>query len=179
MILIAHGGNLETPYGSALRTHFHVRQTLAERGIRILKASRVWSTPHWPDASEPRHCNAVYQVETTANPKALLAKLQDVELFYGRTCTVKNAPRTLDLDVLAWHDFVSNDPVLTLPHSRIQERHFVLLPLRDVAPSWRHPVTGLKAQDMLDQLTKAHDCHPMEEDRGTKFKAQQKKNEAA
>jgi 2-amino-4-hydroxy-6-hydroxymethyldihydropteridine diphosphokinase len=88
------------------------------------------------------------------NPAALLALLHRIEASFGRSRAVRNEARVLDLDLLAWNDRVSaTDPLL--PHPRLHERAFVLLPLRDVAPAWRHPVSGKSVTDMIADLPPA------------------------
>ena len=89
--------------------------------------------------------NAVAQVATGLGPDALLATLHGVEDLFGRVRSARNAPRFIDLDLLDYkshHNELKNIGLSVIPHVGLKERAFVLLPLRDVAPDWRHPVTG-------------------------------------
>ncbi|KAF1043182.1 2-amino-4-hydroxy-6-hydroxymethyldihydropteridine diphosphokinase [Xylophilus sp.] len=90
-------------------------------------------------SSGPDYLNAVVELQTLLAPRDLLAALQRIEQDHGRTRPYRNAPRTLDLDLLLHGDTVQDDPVLTLPHPRMRERAFVLLPLAEIAPARVEP----------------------------------------
>lgn len=123
------------------------------RLIRIKRVSSLYATPAWPDPSDPPFVNAVAAVETGLSPKALLEALHAIEAGFGRKRDERNAPRTLDLDLLAYGRLRQTDKGgLILPHPRMESREFVLAPLCDIAPSWRHPVTGRSARALLDSL---------------------------
>lgn len=101
---------------------------------QLLRASRLYaSTPI--DSSGPDYVNAVAQISTTLSAPALLAQLQTLEAAAGRERPYRNAPRTLDLDVLLYGDARISSPTLTVPHPRMQQRAFVLLPLAEIAPA--------------------------------------------
>jgi 2-amino-4-hydroxy-6-hydroxymethyldihydropteridine diphosphokinase len=87
------------------------------------------------DSSGPDYLNAVARIETTSPPHELLTQLQAIEALHGRERPYRNAPRTLDLDVLLYGDSRINSPTLTVPHPRMHERAFVLVPLAEVAPA--------------------------------------------
>ena len=82
----------------------------------------------------------------------LLAMLQEIELRFGRVRDERNAARTLDLDLLDYHGQISATPLLILPHPRLHLRRFVLVPLAEIAPEWRHPLSGLSAEELLAGL---------------------------
>jgi 2-amino-4-hydroxy-6-hydroxymethyldihydropteridine diphosphokinase len=110
-------------------------------GTRVLRASSVYrSAP--VDAQGPDFYNAVAEVETGLAPLALLHALQGIELAHGRERPYRNAPRTLDLDLLFYDDLVLNLPGLTLPHPRLHQRAFVLEPLLELSPGHGHPLLG-------------------------------------
>ena len=117
-----------------------------------LALSPLYDSPAWPDPSAPPYVNAVGLWRTRLSPEAALAALLANEAAFGRRRGAPNAPRTLDLDLLAHGDAVRSSAALTLPHPRIAARDFVLLPLRDVAPSWRHPRTGQGVDDLIAAL---------------------------
>lgn len=121
---------------------------------RVKRISSLYETPAWPDDADPSFINAAAQIETGLAPEALLAALHAIEAGFGRRRTARNAPRTLDLDLIAYHQERRRGAGdgLALPHPRLAERAFVLAPLAEIAPSWRSPVTGESAAAMLDRL---------------------------
>ena len=151
MILIALGANLPGPAGPPAATLRAALVRLEERGVKILSVSSFYETPAWPDPGQPAYVNAVAAVETTLQPVELLTLLHGVETDFGRLRSAPNAPRTLDIDLLD-HDGTIMAGVVTLPHPRIAERSFVLVPLAQVAPDWRHPVTGEGVAGLLARL---------------------------
>src|SRR6185503_4871316 len=110
----------------------------------------------WPDPEQPAYINAVAAVETTLQPVELLTLLHGVETAFGRLRSAPNATRTLDIDLLDYEGRILTEGI-TLPHPRIRERSFVLVPLVQIAPDWRHPVTGERAADLLAGLAD-RDC---------------------
>jgi len=136
-------------------------------GTRVLKVS-LWyrSAPFPPTLDQPDYVNGVVGLETTLSPDALLRALNRIEAESGRVRTYRNAPRPLDLDLIAYHDLCRDPDApdtpaghdanriadLAVPHPHLHERAFVLLPLRDVAPGWRHPRTGVSVEDMIGAL---------------------------
>jgi 2-amino-4-hydroxy-6-hydroxymethyldihydropteridine diphosphokinase len=151
-ILIALGANIPSRVGPPAETLKTALATLGEKGVAILKVSSFIETPAWPDPTDPPFTNAVASLQTALQPLALLELLHAIETAYGRVRSRPNAPRTLDLDLLAHGGAVLAGARLTLPHPRLAERRFVLQPLAEVAPDWRHPVTGLTARQMLAAL---------------------------
>ena len=121
-------------------------------GISRVVRSRWFSSAPVPPSSQPRYVNGVLRAACTLSPESLLAALQDIERAAGRRRSVPDAARTLDLDIIDAGGLVRADPVLTLPHPRAHLRGFVLYPLRDVAPAWRHPVSGLGVDALLAAL---------------------------
>ena len=121
-------------------------------GISRVVRSRWFSSAPVPPSSQPRYVNGVLRAACALPPESLLAALQDIERAAGRRRSVPDAARTLDLDIIDAGGLVRADPVLTLPHPRAHLRGFVLYPLRDVAPAWRHPVSGLGVDALLAAL---------------------------
>jgi 2-amino-4-hydroxy-6-hydroxymethyldihydropteridine diphosphokinase len=152
MILIALGGNLLSWAGPPADTLKRALGELERHGVEIREASAFYETPAWPDAAAPAFINAVAAVRTSLQPVELLMLLHGVETDFGRLRSASNAPRTLDLDLLDYDGRVMAEPQLTLPHPRMATRSFVLVPLRDVAPGWRHPVTGQGLGELLAAL---------------------------
>ena len=125
------------------------------RIARIEAASVLHHFPAWPDPADPPFVNAAAAISAGLGPEPLLAALQGIEAGFGRRRSRRNEPRTLDLDLLDYRGLIRQpaDPEgLALPHSRLAEREFVLAPLVEIAPDWRHPATGATARDLLSCL---------------------------
>ncbi|MDE2181650.1 MAG: 2-amino-4-hydroxy-6-hydroxymethyldihydropteridine diphosphokinase [Alphaproteobacteria bacterium] len=150
-VIVALGGNLPSGVGSPEETVAAALDALSESDINILAVSPFYRTPAWPDPSDPPYVNAVSLMETALDPVSLLARLHDIERSFGRIRTSRNAPRTLDLDLIDHGGRVETGPP-TLPHPRMTERAFVLIPLSDVAPEWIHPVTGEGITELIAHL---------------------------
>jgi 2-amino-4-hydroxy-6-hydroxymethyldihydropteridine diphosphokinase len=149
-ILVAIGANLPSPqFGSPRSTCEEALQELSRRGLGILRRSRWFETAPIPVSDQPWYVNGIAVVETDRSPEALLALLHEVERQFGRERRDLNAARILDLDLVAYGDLVRTDPPPILPHPRMHERAFVLLPLADVAPDWRHPADGRTLSELL------------------------------
>jgi 2-amino-4-hydroxy-6-hydroxymethyldihydropteridine diphosphokinase len=152
MILIALGANLSSKAGPPADTLKRALGELERQGVEIRNVSAFYETPAWPDPADPAFVNAVAAVKTSLQPVELLMLLHGVETDFGRLRSASNAPRTLDLDLLDYDGRVITEARLTLPHPRLATRSFVLVPLRDVAPDWRHPVTGQGLPELLAAL---------------------------
>ena len=116
-----------------------VRQAMADvaalDGVEWVAASSLYGSAPL-DADGPDYVNAVVQVRTTLSPEDLLSRLQGIELCAGRQRPYRNAPRTLDLDILLYGDTVLDSADLQIPHPRMWQRAFVVLPLAELAPAW-------------------------------------------
>jgi 2-amino-4-hydroxy-6-hydroxymethyldihydropteridine diphosphokinase len=138
MILIALGANIPSSAGSPEDTLRAALAWLDARGITVERRSGFYSSDAWPDPSDPPFVNAVASVRTPLSPSELLRVLHEVEDTFGRHRGPKNAPRTLDLDLIDYDGRIEHgDP--ELPHPRMAGRLFVLVPLAEIAPGWRHP----------------------------------------
>jgi 2-amino-4-hydroxy-6-hydroxymethyldihydropteridine diphosphokinase len=135
---------------------------LTQAGLPVERVSRVWESPAWPDPADPPFVNAVALIAAGVQAADdIYAILQQVEVAFGRVRRVRNAPRTLDLDLLALNQEAGISPAgLILPHPRLHERSFVLGPMCDIAPTWRHPHSGLTAQALYGRLP-PHQARPL------------------
>ncbi len=141
MILLGLGANLPSAVGPPVVTLEAALDALVAEGVIIRRRSSWYRSAPVPAGDQPWYVNGVVAVETGLDAPALLALLHRVESRFGRVRRERNEPRVVDLDILDYHGEVrAGRPVL--PHPRMHERSFVLMPLREVAPDWRHPVSG-------------------------------------
>ncbi|WP_421786440.1 2-amino-4-hydroxy-6-hydroxymethyldihydropteridine diphosphokinase [Hyphobacterium sp.] len=152
---IALGANLPFEGGVPQDTLLHALQALAERGITNLAVSGLWRSPAWPDARKPDYINAVAEIETGLPPESVLDHLLAVEAQFGRIRRARWDSRTLDLDLIDYGGRIETGARLTLPHPRATVRAFVLLPLQDIAPDWRDPVSGQSLSSLIAALPEA------------------------
>lgn len=118
----------------------------------ILSKSPIYKTPPWGYTDQPDFLNQVIKAETTLEPLALLDHIKNIEKRVGRTATFHWGPREIDIDILFYDDLVYEGDKLTIPHPFLHERGFVLIPLADLAPELKHPLTGLTIQQHLDEI---------------------------
>jgi len=156
MILVALGANMAGPWGTPRQTVMLALRELDRNGLRVIRASRLIETKPFGRPNQPDFVNAVALLETHLPPQALLARLHAIERAAGRRRTIRWGPRTLDLDLLDYRGLVwdnaavGNEPgSLVLPHPGIAERSFVLEPIMEIAPRWRHPVLRATARELL------------------------------
>jgi 2-amino-4-hydroxy-6-hydroxymethyldihydropteridine diphosphokinase len=157
MILLGLGGNLPSRrFGPPRSTLQAALAALEELAVRVRRRSRWYRSRPVPDDGQPWYVNGVAELDTTLPPDELLARVLEVEAAFGRMRRRRWAPRVIDLDILAYHEHNTWDarPPLTpiLPHPRLHERAFVLAPLVELAPAWRHPVLGRTATELLEAL---------------------------
>jgi 2-amino-4-hydroxy-6-hydroxymethyldihydropteridine diphosphokinase len=141
-VVIAIGSNLGGEAGSSLDIVEAALVRLAAVGLRPVARSSWWRSAAWPDPTQPDYINGVAIVETSASAPQVLRSLHQLEVEFGRNRQARNAARTLDLDLVAYGREVSDTQALILPHPRAAERRFVMGPLAQIAPAWRHPLTG-------------------------------------
>jgi 2-amino-4-hydroxy-6-hydroxymethyldihydropteridine diphosphokinase len=154
MILISIGANLplsdaQSPLAACQAAAGEIR---AGENLNFVALSPWYRTAPVGRGDQPDFCNGVIRLDGEPDPAALLATLQDIEIRYGRTRSTPNAPRTLDLDIIDINGTIRATPDPILPHPRTHLRAFVLRPILDVAPAWRHPVLRLGISAMLAEL---------------------------
>lgn len=170
MILIALGANLATrafgPPEAGLRAAL---AAMPGDGLAVVRRSRFYRSAPVPPSAQPWYVNAVAEVATTLGPRELLRVLLAIEARFGRIRGERNDARALDLDLIDYdgrvgHWPASNDlPGLVLPHPRAAERAFVLMPLAELAPGWRHPATGAGVGALIAALPPGQVVEAIEE----------------
>jgi 2-amino-4-hydroxy-6-hydroxymethyldihydropteridine diphosphokinase len=149
-VFIALGTNL----GDRAANLSAARQALAP-DVQVLAVSPIYETPPWGVTDQPAFLNQVVHTQTGLAPRRLLDLLKRLESELGRVPGVRYGPRQIDLDILFYGDQTLDEPGLTIPHPRLHERAFVLVPLADLAPNLRHPVTGETVVEMLGKVDRS------------------------
>lgn len=162
MIFIGIGANLPSSFGSPCETCQRALEALAEAGLRLTGQSRWYESAPVPASDQPWYVNGVVAVETAEDPAGLLAILHRTEALFGRVRRTRNEARVLDLDLLDYHGLVRPGPAAPiLPHPRLRDRAFVLLPLAELAPEWHHPATGEAISRLIAGLDPVQDSRPL------------------
>lgn len=154
MILIGIGANLPGPAHSVpIETcRAAVPVICAIPGLSFVAVSEWYRTAAVPASDQPDFCNGVLRLEGAIDPAELLSRLHAIEDVFGRVRSTPNAPRSLDLDIIDLNEMIRVSPPPILPHPRAHLRAFVLRPILDVAPGWRHPVQGQGLSSLLAEL---------------------------
>ena len=153
MIFIGIGSNLAASgYASPLETGLAALEELAAPHLHVVACSSWYESAPVPASDQPWFANAVAIVDSEREPEFLLDRMQALEDRFGRVRGERNAARTLDLDLIDYDGLILDTPRLVLPHPRMHERRFVLAPLCDLAPGWRHPRFGRTAAALLGAL---------------------------
>jgi 2-amino-4-hydroxy-6-hydroxymethyldihydropteridine diphosphokinase len=164
VILIGFGSNLATPPATTPRdTVVAALAALPAIGVRVLARSRWYLSEPVPPSDQPWFVNGVASVASELSPAALLDRLLTLETQFGRVRGASNAARTLDLDLLDHQSCLCDTSTLILPHPRLHERRFVLEPLCEIAPDWRHPRLMLTAAQLLDRLPSGQSVRLLDE----------------
>ena len=165
MIFIGLGANLPHPeHGAPRQTCEAALAALQQAGISVVRRSRWYESAPVPPSDQPLFVNAVAEIESDLAPADLLAELHRVEADFGRRRGEPNAARVLDLDLLAHGRTVSAPGELpVLPHPRMTTRAFVVLPLAELEPAWRHPVSDLTAVELAEALPPDPTAWPVQE----------------
>jgi 2-amino-4-hydroxy-6-hydroxymethyldihydropteridine diphosphokinase len=158
-VIVALGCNLSGAYTSREALLDAALQAFPSEGLTIVRRSSWWTSAAWPDPSAPPYLNGVAVVATRLDPAQTLAALHRIEARFGRARGQANAPRTLDLDLIA-HGRKTIVDGLVLPHPRAHERLFVMGPLAEIEPDWRHPTLGETASRLARTARVGRDAHP-------------------
>jgi 2-amino-4-hydroxy-6-hydroxymethyldihydropteridine diphosphokinase len=160
-VVIALGSNLAGDYASSEALLETSLARFPEAGLPVLASSSWWRSAAWPDPQAPEYRNGIALVEATMGPEAVLQALFSLERRFARTRGARNAPRTLDLDLIAHGRLAMAGPGLVLPHPRAHERRFVMGPLAEIAPDWVHPTLGRTAAEVATAADVGRDAAPL------------------
>jgi 2-amino-4-hydroxy-6-hydroxymethyldihydropteridine diphosphokinase len=154
MIVVALGSNLDGPWGTPRQTVERAIIALNQFPLGIVARSKLIITSPFGKKNQPSFVNAAALIETALSPHALLRKLHMIERAAGRQRRTRWGPRTLDLDLIDYHGLVRSQPSmqlkqLVLPHPGAAKRDFLLLPIAEIAPRWRHPKMHKTAVQLL------------------------------
>ena len=160
-VVVALGSNVSGDYASCEALLEAALARFPRAGLPVIARSGWWRSAAWPDPNGPEYRNGIAIVETNDPPEAVLQKLLSIESAFRRVRLLRNAPRTLDLDLIAHGRRVVDTPGLTLPHPRAHERLFVMGPLAQIAPAWKHPVLGKNAAELAAEAPVGRDAEPI------------------
>ena len=156
MIYIGIGSNLPSVYGNKLKNIELAVALLKEKGIKLLKKSSFYETFSQPNKQDPKFLNIVISIDTKMSPVELMLNLISIEEKLGRKRINKNEPRICDIDILDFNgivkNFKDNNLKLILPHLRIENRNFVLHPLKEISSNWSHPKTKKNIDVLINEL---------------------------
>lgn len=160
-VIVALGCNDKGPWSDCREALEAALARFRTEGIDIVARSSWWSSVAWPDPTDPPFLNGMVMVRTEHDPHALMAALGRIEDAFGRQRSVANAPRTLDLDLIAYGRLTGDLDGLILPHPRAWQRLFVMGPLAEIAPDWIHPDKGETARALARAATVGTDATPV------------------
>lgn len=162
VVFIAYGTNLSLDHTPGRQALPHIVAQLKSYGVIVSNFSRLWHSRAWPDPNDPPYHNAVIMGLTNLPPQDVMALLHRLEAEAGRVRDGRaNAPRTLDLDLIAYGERIIDEGGLVVPHPRSAERAFVMGPLAEIAPEWVHPVLEKTAAALYRAATVGTDAYPL------------------
>ena len=143
------GSNLKNPEAQLSVARNHIAAEIGE----ILNTSSLYATAAWGNTDQPDFLNQVIVIKTDFLANRLMETILTIEANMGRIRTQKNAPREIDIDILFFNNDIINLPDLVVPHPLLQERKFVLVPLNEIAPNFKHPILLKTTQELLEICT--------------------------
>ena len=157
MIFLGLGSNLSSKFGDRFTNINLAISFLEGYGIKVIKKSNFYETLSYPNKKNPKFINAVILVETILPPVDLMSVLIFIEEKFGRKGDKKNDPRTCDIDIIDYNSQILNlkfnNSELNLPHNDLTKRNFILFPLQEISPNWKHPKTKEFISDLLQKLS--------------------------
>ncbi len=152
MIFLALGSNLTSAYGTPRETVAAVIAALPQYGFDIRQTASLYESEPLYGLNQPWYINTVIGVATKFSSAIAIQTLLKLEAEFGRVRFASNTSRTIDIDVIDWHGQIIDTGDLIVPHPRLQERNFVLLPLQELAPDWRHPLLNITIDQLITDL---------------------------
>jgi len=157
MIILSLGSNLKSKYGNRF-DNIHMGLALLKiNKIFISKISSFYETPSYPNKKKPRYINMVISAKTNLSPKKLMFKIFSIEKNLGRFRKKKNEPRIIDIDIIDYNskifNFTDKDLKLKIPHIDVSKRNFVLYPLKEIIPKWKHPKNNEIITNLINKLS--------------------------
>ncbi len=153
MIYLSIGSNLKSRFGDRFDNIRKTLNLIEEKKIKINKISNFFESPSYPNSSFPKFINIIIEIEYKKNPEELLKEILFIEKKMERIRSIKNAPRTCDIDIIDFKGQIIENSLIKLPHPRAHERNFVLYPLKDVNKDWKHPIINKKIDLLIKNLT--------------------------
>ena len=157
MIFLGLGSNLPSKYGDRFTNINLAISSLEGYGIKVIKKSSFYETPSYPNNENPKFINAIILVETTLPPVDLMSVLIFIEKKLERKRGKKNDPRTCDIDIIDYNSEILNlrynNLEFTVPHKELTSRNFILFPLQEISPMWKHPKTKEIVSVLLQKLS--------------------------
>ena len=154
MIILGLGSNLSSDFGDRFKNIDLAISFMKDKNINLVNKSSFYESVAYPNNNDPKFVNIVISVEASLKPIELMTSLLSVEEKLGRKRFKKNDPRTCDIDIIDFHGKIINKKIdnfeLNIPHQKMTERNFVLYPLKEINPDWKHP----KTKDSIDILIK-------------------------
>jgi len=156
MILLSLGSNLPSKFGDSKNTILKCYEFFNNNDIKILKKSSFYETFAIPNKSDPKFVNSVISVETRFSPEELIKYILKVEEKFDRKREQINAPRTCDIDIVDFNSEIINifnkNISLEIPHPRLEQRSFVLYPIREIDKNWKSPLSGKYIDQLIENL---------------------------
>jgi 2-amino-4-hydroxy-6-hydroxymethyldihydropteridine diphosphokinase len=153
MILLNVGSNLDSIRGDRL---FNLKETIRLirlENVKIIKISSIYETPSYPNQKNPKFLNIGLKVKCDHKPEHLIKKLHIIEKKLQRTRGIKNQPRTCDIDLIDYNGKILNSKKLIIPHPKAHLRNFVLFPIKEIVPTWIHPILNKKIDFLIKKLS--------------------------
>ena len=156
MIILSLGSNLPSKFGDKFENIKIAINLIESSGIVIEKKSSLYETPSYPDSTKPQFVNIIISIKTNLNPVDLMIVLLHIEKKMDRKRNKKNDPRTCDIDIIDYNgqvlEFKIKDLKLKIPHEKLSNRNFVLFPLEEIIPDWKHPKTKENISAIIHKL---------------------------
>ena len=157
MIILSLGSNLKSKFGNRFDNLIYAMSFLEEKGVKIDKRSSFFETPSYPDKKNPKFINIVISINTNLSINNLIDLIIFTEEKLGRKRIRKNDPRTCDIDIIDYKNEVLNfeykKSFFSIPHGQLSKRNFVLYPLKEILPDWKHPKTKESIDSLIQKLS--------------------------